>query len=369
MDLFTYGTLGAPALMAEVAGAGPQNAVPARLDGYRVCAVAGNVVPFIKPDDRAAAEGLIWTGLTAEQMRRLDAYEGAFGYDFQTVTVMTDAGSRQAKAYIPPPDLEDGGAWSLAAWEADHLGPALLAARELFVHDPLPDHDTLRMMWPMIESRAWAKYRAAGHQVTTDEETKTAFHVTPATPPQGRFFRFQAFDVDHRRFDGGRSGTLRREAFWGVDAAIVLPYDPATGRVLLVEQARIGPRIRHDPLPWVLEPIAGIVDARETPATAAAREAREEAGIEQITLHEAGGFYVSPGATTDYFYAYVGICSITADQPYFGGLDTEAEDLRLHPLDFDAALDMADSGEITTGPALFLLNWLARHRTRLDALA
>ena len=368
MDLFTYGTLRAKALMAAVAGPGPLDAVPARLSGYAVHAVRGDVVPFIAPQAGAEAEGLLWRGLTPAQMLRLDAYEGAFGYGFQTVTVETAVGPAQAQAYIPPPDVFEGDAtWSLDAWEKGHLVPAILAAEELFSHDPLPDYPTLRAMWPMIEARAWSKFRAAGAQAL--EEENNDFAVSALTPPQGRFFRFQAFEVDHRTFNGGRSGPMRREAFWGIDAAIVLPYDPLRDRVLFVEQARIGPRLRRDRNPWVLEPIAGIVDARETPADAALREAEEEAGLADVTLLDAGSFYVSPGATTDYFYSFVGLCDLPQDQPYRGGLDAEGEDLKLHPMGFSEAIALADQGGIPTGPALFLLNWLARHRDRLRAEA
>ena len=162
---------------------------------------------------------------------------------------------------------------------------------------------------------------------------------------------------------------MTREGFYGVDAALVLPYDPMRDRVLLVEQARVGPKLRRDPNPWMFEPIAGIVDARETPLQAALREAREEAALEDITMLPAGEFYVSPGATTDYFYAYTGLCDLAVDKPYLGGLPEEREDLRLHPMTFDTAMALADSGEIATGPALYLLHWLLRHRDRLRANA
>jgi 8-oxo-dGTP pyrophosphatase MutT (NUDIX family) len=125
--------------------------------------------------------------------------------------------------------------------------------------------------------------------------------------------------------------------------------------------------VRSDPDPWMLEPVAGIVDARENPDAAALREAMEEAGIDIRTLVPAGEYYPSPGATTDYFYAYVGLCDLTEDAPYSGGLEAEAEDIRLHTMDFDAAMALADSGEISAGPLLHLLYWLARHRDRLRA--
>ncbi|MEJ8560480.1 NUDIX domain-containing protein [Yoonia sp. GPGPB17] len=367
MDLFVYGTLRSPALMAAVSGGAPQIGIPAQLDGYGVFPVEGNVVPFIAKQPHSVAEGVIYTDVTATQIDRLNLYEGAFGYRMVSVTVRTQAGPCDVSCYLPPDDIAAGdGTWSLKDWEKHHLAPAILAATELFARDPLPSSVALRKMWPMIEARAWAKHRATtGPATSRYAPAANDFDIKCAHAPRGNFFLFQTVDLVHRRFDGSMSEELTREAFYGIDAAIVLPYDAGRDRVLLVEQARVGPRLRHDPNPWMLEPVAGIIDARETPEGAARRECEEEAGLHVKELVPAGSFYVSPGATTDYFYTYVGLCDLPQQQAYGGGLEQEAEDLRLHPMSFDAALDLADSGEISTGPALFLLHWLLRHRDRL----
>ena len=356
-------------LMAAVAGPGPLNPVAAQLADYAVRPLAGNVVPFIAPMPGAQTDGLIWRDLTPAQMARLDAYEGAFGYTFGPLEVDAAGTKQVAQCYMPPDGfVADEGVWSLAVWQVDHEVPAVLAAQEMFSLDPLPDHATLRSMWPMIEARAWSKHRATSAPATVRyQASPNDFAITSARPPHGEFFRFQSVDVTHRTFSGGQSGTLVREGFIGTDAAILLPYDPVHDRVLLVEQARLGPKLRNDPNPWMLEPIAGIIDAREMPEQAALREAREEAGLTISTLEHAGAFYVSPGASTDYFYTYVGLCDLSQTDSYLGGLADEGEDLRLHTLSFDAALSLADSGEIATGPAVFLLYWLLRHRDRLRA--
>lgn len=359
------------ALMAAVAGSGPLQPVAARLKNYAVYPVAGNVVPFIAPRPGSYADGLIWQGLNAAQMARLDAYEGAFGYTFGPVEVHVGDHTQIAQCYIPPADMvAKDGPWSLESWEAEHLAPAVLAAEELFATDPLPDHAQLRAMWPMIEARAWSKHRAVAGPATRRYAAQPAdFDIVATRPPVGQFFRFQSMDITHRTFAGAQSSVARREGFIGVDASVVLPYDPVRDRILLVEQARLGPKLRHDPNPWSLEPVAGIIDARETPHQAAMRESKEEAGLDIAVLELAGSFYVSPGASTDYFYAYVGLCDLPQSETYQGGLPDEGEDLRLHTLSFDAAMQLADSGEIDTGPALFLLYWLLRHRDRFRAQA
>lgn len=371
MDLFVYGTLRSHDLFAAVSGGSARGAVPAELAGYGVFPLGGNVVPFIAPQVGATAQGLVYENLDERQMARLDLYEGAFGYRLVTVDVITTVGPRAVQCYLPPDEAAPGvGAWSLEAWEADHLAPAVLAATELFSYFPLPSFATARAMWPMIEARAWSKHRAKAAPATRRFAPEPAdFQISGGRAPQGRFFRFESVDVMHRKFSGGQSGVLVREGFIGTDAAVVLPYDPLRDKVLLVEQARLGPRLRHDPNPWMLEPVAGIVDARETPQAAALRECEEEAGVIVTKLEEAGAFYVSPGASTDYFYTFVGLCDLPQTEAYLGGLQDEAEDLRLHPMAFDDALALADSGEIATGPALFLLYWILRHKARLRAAA
>ncbi len=356
--------------MLAVAGQSVSDPFPAQCPGYVIASVKGDVVPSIKADQNGTVDGILWRNLTPEQMTRLDLYEGAFGCERRDVTVIAAGETRVAECYLRPASLAvDPEPWSLANWENKHLQPALFAAEELFSYDPFPDAAALRVQWPMIEKRAWARYRAVAAPSTIRHLPNASdAQLNRTAPARGGFYCLQQYDFAHKRFDGTSSGTLKREAFIGIDAALVLPYDPVRDRVLLVEQVRMGPAVRHDPNPWMLEPAAGMIDARETPEQAAIRETMEETGVELRHLEPSGNFYASPGASTDYFYTYVGICDLPNDQSYTGGLADEAEDLRLHTLSFDDALALSDNGEIAVAPLVLLLNWLARHRERLRAM-
>lgn len=355
--------------MAAVAGPEQLDAAPADLEGYEICPVRDDIVPFIVAKRGARCSGLLWRDLTADQAHRLDVYEGAFGYRLADVTLRMDGKTVHAKCYMPPEGIRAGdGSWSFESWQETHEAPAILAANELFAHRPLPDDGALRRMWPMIEARAWARHRAkAGPATIRHAATPQDVRIVASRSPQGSFFRLQGVDLTHRLFDGKQSHLLVREAFLGVDAAIVLPYDPVRDWVLLVEQFRMGPMMRHDPNPWMLEPVAGIVDARETPEESAYREALEEAGLTLRHLVPVSAYYASPGSSTDYMYSYVGICDIAQTAAFAGGLVDDGEDLRLHPMSLDDALRLADTGEVATGPLVLLLNWLARYRERLRA--
>jgi len=320
------------------------------------------------------ADGVVYADLDERQIARLDLYEGAFGYALIDVSVMTDTGARAAKMYLPPAGQPfDATSWSLAAWEKEHLQPTLFTVAEIFALQPHPTPTVLRQMWPVIEKRAWAKHRAmaedSGPATLRQDPAQDDVTITQMGPPLGHFFRLQPFDLDHARFDGNRSETLTREVFMGVDAAMILPYDPVRDRVLLVEQLRMGPLLRRDPNPWALEPIAGMVDARETPLEAAIREGMEEANLSFDKIEAMPPHYPSPGASTDFFYCYLGLCDLPMSDAYTGGLIDEAEDLRLHSLPFEDAMALIDSGEIRIGVLITMLYWLARERDRLRSSA
>ena len=54
------------------------------------------------------------------------------------------------------------------------------------------------------------------------------------------FYKFDALQLQHERFDGGWTGPLRRELLVQRAAVAVLPYDPEQDLVVLVEQFRTG---------------------------------------------------------------------------------------------------------------------------------
>jgi nudix-type nucleoside diphosphatase (YffH/AdpP family) len=222
----------------------------------------------------------------------------------------------------------------------------------------------------MMLVRAEAQVRAgqtAGPASLRHPAGPDDFRLTPRAPLSGGFFKLAQVHIEHRTFAGGSSGPLPREVLMGCDAALVLPYDAGRDRVLLVEQFRTGPAARGDRNPWSLEPVAGIVDPGEMPAEAALRETGEEAGLSLTGLTHMFSIYASPGSSTDHFHCYLGQADLPSRDTGFGGLDSEAEDLRLHVLPFDDALGLIDSGEVTAGPLVAMLLWLAQHRRRTNS--
>ena len=187
--------------------------------------------------------------------------------------------------------------------------------------------------------------------------------------PYRGFVSVEEHDLSFPKFDGTHSKSVTRAALVSSDAAIVMPYDPITDRVLLVEQFRAGPHVRGDSQPWCLEPIVGLIDTGEAPEQAALREAKEEVSLEIRYLEMISQTYLSPGLSTEFFYMYVGLVALTEVSNVISGLASESEDIRSHVFTFDAFMRLIDAGQFSVGPTVLAGPWLSRHCDRLRALA
>jgi ADP-ribose pyrophosphatase len=179
------------------------------------------------------------------------------------------------------------------------------------------------------------------------------------------YFRIVRHRLRHELFAGGIGKELVREVFERGHAVAVLPYDPARDQVVLVEQFRIGAlEVLSDP--WLLEPVAGIIDEGETPVEVARREAIEEAGLELSDLIPACTYFVSPGGTSETCQVLIG----RVEAPAAGGLHglpDEGEDIRVHVVPLREALDGIDRGRVSVASTVVALQWLALHRDEVRA--
>ena len=179
------------------------------------------------------------------------------------------------------------------------------------------------------------------------------------------FFAVETLTLRHRLFEGGWSQRFQRELFQRGDAVGVLPWDPVSDEVVLIEQFRVG-AIRDEDSPWMLELIAGSVAPEEPDALVAHREAEEEAGCRVDRLEPIATFYPSAGACSEQIRLFIGEATVTHPGTV-KGLDIEHEDILVHQIPRNAALEMLDRNEINNGHTLIALQWLARHGDRLKA--
>ncbi|WP_375257636.1 NUDIX domain-containing protein [Citreimonas sp.] len=371
-DLVFYGTLRHAPLLERILGRAPRGVVPARIPGHAVHWVADEPFPMIMPNADASAPALLLRDASAEDVARLDFYEGGFAFDLRDVDVDTDQGPARARIYMPRKGhWSPGPEWSLEDWLRDWGRVSMDAAAEVMDRYGRQPVEQVHALLPMFRARAWARRLAEAGAPSTLRRAPAEGEVDLRLRDDGYdgFMRLRRFDLQHRTFDGNWSEPLTRETLVSFDVALVLPYDPVTDKVLLVEQVRYGPLLRGDPAPWVLEPVAGFVDAGELPEVAARRETREEAGLDLHELLPMVRAYSSPGYSTEFFHLFLGLCDLSGRERAHGGLADENEDIRSHAIPFDDAMALLDSGEVNVAPLAMMLLWLARHRERLRASA
>lgn len=178
------------------------------------------------------------------------------------------------------------------------------------------------------------------------------------------YFRIDRYHLCHERFAGGMSGAIVREVFERGQVAAVLPLDPQTRRVVLIEQFRAGAYARgwH---PWLLECVAGVIEDGESAADVARRETTEEAGcVITDLLPIAAPFLSSPGACTETVSLFCGRVDAAAVGGIHG-LVEEGEDIRVATWTIDEAHGLLESGRIVNAKTIIALQWLALNRERV----
>ncbi|WP_166258936.1 NUDIX domain-containing protein [Marinobacter salicampi] len=177
------------------------------------------------------------------------------------------------------------------------------------------------------------------------------------------FFGMEKLTLRHALFGGGLSPAITRELFVRGDATCVLPYDPGRDEVVLLEQFRPG-ALGRDQSPWLLELVAGMNEAGESPEEVAHREAEEEAGLSFRKLERICDYLVSPGGTTEMVHLFCGWVSTEAAGGLYG-LASENEDIRAHVFSADEAFAMMADGKVNNAAGLLALQWLQINRARL----
>ncbi|MFY0680200.1 MAG: NUDIX domain-containing protein [Thalassovita sp.] len=371
--VFLYGTLRHLPLLEMVLGRAVAQAdlIPAVFGHHKAVWAKGQGFPLIVTEVGAQADGILFANATDHDLEMLDFYEGGFGYQRGPVTVMTEAGDTvETTIWWPPTEgVTPGEPFDLADWVDTWGAINTRAALEIMGYRGQYSAQKVASMFGMIQSRAACWVRAQSEQQPKMKSglARKDVRTQQLKRPYANYFAMEEQLLEFRRFDGAFSETLDRGVFLTPDVAMVLPYDPKRDRVLMVEQFRMGPWVRGDVEPWQYECVAGRVDPGETPEHCARREAEEEAGLKLDELIEVHQGYASPGATTEYYYAYLALMDLPDSLAQVGGLESEAEDIRSHLVGFDDLMTMLDCGQLRVTPLAMSVLWLARNRNRLRA--
>jgi ADP-ribose pyrophosphatase len=183
------------------------------------------------------------------------------------------------------------------------------------------------------------------------------------------FFTVERLHLRHRLFAGGWSEVFQRELFMRPPSAGVLLYDPVLDKVVLVEQFRVGALCDSsasdaDSSPWLLELVAGMVDADETAEQNVNREAVEEAGCVITALLPIAEYFNSPGGSNEKISLFCGRVDASGAGGVFGVVD-EHEDIRVEVLSMTDACQALQAGRLNNAMAIIALQWLIIHREQV----
>ncbi len=144
----------------------------------------------------------------------------------------------------------------------------------------------------------------------------------------------------------------------------ILPYNPATGRGILIRQFRLPCWLSGHKQPlW--EVCAGLLDGDESPAACARREIREETGLRHVTLAARGRAYSSPGSLTEHMHLFLATYDTPPDSNAGGGLVEEGEDIEVCELPLATIARMSRDDTIQDLKTLLLIRTLETEQARL----
>jgi len=176
------------------------------------------------------------------------------------------------------------------------------------------------------------------------------------------FFKIDEFLVSHERIDGTMSAGQKRLVFERGDAVAVLLLNVDMKSVVLVEQFRVAVSVgrRRDdqstPDGWIIETVAGVIDANEAPEAAAIRETFEETGYQIREPRLISKFFTSPGGASERVFLYFAEVTDTNRIGKGGGIGDE--DIKVVQLAIDELFDRLAHGSIEDSKLLIGAYWL-----------
>jgi nudix-type nucleoside diphosphatase (YffH/AdpP family) len=179
------------------------------------------------------------------------------------------------------------------------------------------------------------------------------------------FFKIDELLVSYRKYDGTMSEDQSRLVFERGDAVGALIYDRDTNRVVLVEQFKAPTLDKGRGRGWIVETMAGMIRAGETPEEALKREAMEETGYALTDAELIGCFFSSPGGSSERIFLYFATVK-AADKTGKGGGDrSEGEDIRIIRMPPDELFERLDRREIDD-PKLLIAAYHLRDRLKVQ---
>ncbi len=159
-------------------------------------------------------------------------------------------------------------------------------------------------------------------------------------------------------FADGSQEEQSREVYDRGDGAVILPYDPQRGTVLLGRQFRWPAAYRGDEDPFLIEAAAGLLDKAD-PDERIRAEAEEELGLKLEKVTFLFSTYMSPGSVSEQLHFFAATYDAGTKRAKVGGLRAEGEEIEVIELELSKALAMIADGRIRDAKTVMLLQHAA----------
>jgi nudix-type nucleoside diphosphatase (YffH/AdpP family) len=188
--------------------------------------------------------------------------------------------------------------------------------------------------------------------MTNNDDISGRVRLRGLTVLSDNHYTLRKASFDFQRGDGVWQHQ-ERESYDIGDAAAVLPFDRARGRVLLIRQFR-WPMFEWGYKQLLVEVIAGKLDG-DMPLDCIIREAMEEAGVTISHPRLVTHCFVSPGAVKERVSLFLADYDSTAGREKGGGHEAEGEDIIVLEMTLNEAMAMVERGEIVDMKTVLLL--------------
>jgi nudix-type nucleoside diphosphatase (YffH/AdpP family) len=168
-------------------------------------------------------------------------------------------------------------------------------------------------------------------------------------------FKIDEAELRFERYNGEMSPPVRRLSFERGESVAAVVWRHDTDDLLFAEQFRY-PTLERGP-GWLLEIMAGVIDAGETPEAAVRREIDEELGYRIDRVEPVATFYVSPGGSSERIWLYFVDTTQASRASTGGGSPAENEDIRVVTMPRDAVRRALDEGRFTDAKTIIGLQW------------
>lgn len=173
------------------------------------------------------------------------------------------------------------------------------------------------------------------------------------------------YTLSYRRSDG-KWQDMTRETYDRGHGAVVLPYNPKRGTIVLTRQFRL-PAFVTGHSDDLIEACAGLLDKRD-PEEAIRKEAEEETGMTLGQVEKIGEFYMSPGSVTERLHFFVAPYTNAVATGANKGVYEEGEDIHVMEIPLMQALTMITDQRIVDAKTIILIQHLALRQMRIEEI-